>query len=83
MFPVRLLLLLLKWKEHLCEKKKTDVPEIRHKRNHSLKYMQVHKVPSYWFSKVTCYLDGYIFCAVYQKLASCVLCKMHLIFPCT
>lgn len=26
------------------------------------KYMQVHKVPSYQFSKVACYLDGYIFC---------------------
>lgn len=64
MFPVRLLLLLLKWKEHLCKKKKTDVSEIRHKQNHSLKYMQVHKVPSYQFSKVTCYLDGYIFCAI-------------------
>ena len=32
------------------------------------------------FSKVMCYLDGYIFFAIYGKLAPCVLCKMHLIF---
>ena len=48
MFPVSLMLfLLLQWKEHLCKNKKTDVSEIRHKLNHSHKYMQDHKVPSY------------------------------------